>query len=158
MLANTIKNNLEELSSSKYAAENIEKNYATLEEDLSSLDAELRNLAKSAQKNNTATIVVAYGAFGFLEKYGFNVVNISSETSITTAIKNNFKNNTYKYVFVDDKDHVADSIKDLVDNYDVQLVEIKTMTTLTDDERNNNDNYLTIMRDFISNLSNIVLK
>ena len=158
MLANTIKNNLEELSSSKYAAENIEKNYATLEEDLSSLDAELRNLAKSAKKNNTATIVVAYEAFGFLEKYGFNVVNISSETSITTAIKNNFKNNTYKYVFVDDKDHVADSIKDLVDNYDVQLVEIKTMTTLTDDERNNNDNYLTIMRDFISNLSNIVLK
>lgn len=158
MLANTIKNNLEELSSSKYAAENIEKNYATLEEDLSSLDAELRNLAKSAQKNNTATIVVAYEAFGFLEKYGFNVVNISSETSITTAIKNNFKNNTYKYVFVEDKDHVADSIKDLVDNYDVQLVEIKTMTTLTDDERNNNDNYLTIMRDFISNLSNIVLK
>ncbi len=158
MLAHTIKNNLQELSTSKYAAEEIEKNYGKLQEDLSSLDADLRNLAKSAAKNNSETIVIAYDSFGFLEKYGFNVINISNETSITTSIKNKFKDKTYTHIFVADKNHVEDSIKDLVDNYNVELVEIKTMSTLTDTERNNNDNYLTIMRDFISDLSNVVLK
>ena len=51
MLANTIKTDLEELSSSKYAAEEIEENYAKLEEDLTTLDAELRNIAKAAKNN-----------------------------------------------------------------------------------------------------------
>ena len=37
------------------------------------------------------------------------------------------------------------------------IIEINTMTTLTDEQRNNNDNYLTIMNDFLTELSNIVL-
>lgn len=157
MLANTIKNDLKELSSSKYAAEYIENNYNKLEEDLTTLDAELRNIAKTAIKNKKETIVVAYDTFGFLEKYGFKVVNISSENNITSSVKNKFKNKTYKQIFVKDKKNVSDSIKDLVDNYNVELVEIKTMYTLTDAERTNNDTYLTIMNDFITKLSNIVL-
>ena len=32
------------------------------------------------------------------------------------------------------------------------------MDTLTDQERNNKDNYLTIMNDFITKLSDVVLK
>ena len=103
MLANTIKTDLEELSSSKYAAEEIEKHFAKLEEDLTTLDAELRNIAKTAIRNGNETIVVAYDTFGFLETYGFNVINISSENNITTNIKNKFKNKTYKYIFVADK-------------------------------------------------------
>ncbi len=158
MLANTIKNDLEELSSSKYAAEKIEKNYTELEEDLTTLDAELRNIAKTAKANNKDTIVIAYDSFGFLEKYGFKVVNISSESNITTSIKNKFKNKTYKYIFVEDKKRVSDSIKDIVDNYGAVLVELNTMTTLTDEERTAKENYLTIMNEFISQLSNVVLK
>ncbi len=157
MLANTIKNELEDLSSSKYAAEKIEENYNKLQEDLTTLDAELRNIAKAAIKNNNATIVIAYDTFGFLEKYGFNVINISSENNITSNIKNKFKDKTYKQIFVDDKKNVSDSIKDLVDNYDAELIEINTMSTLTDKQRANNDNYLNIMNDFITNLSNVVL-
>ena len=158
MLANTIKNDLEELSSSKYAAEEIEKNYAKLEEDLTTLDAELRNIAKAAINSKSETIVIAYDALGFLERYGFNVINISSENNITSSIKNKFKNKTYTKIFVADKSKVSDSVKDLVDNYKVELIEINTMNTLTDQERNNKDNYLTIMNDFITNLSDAVLK
>ena len=158
MLANTIKTDLEELSSSKYAAEEIEKHFAKLEEDLTTLDAELRNIAKTAIRNGNETIVVAYDTFGFLETYGFNVINISSENNITTNIKNKFKNKTYTKIFVADKDKVSDSVKDLVDNYKAELIEINMMHTLTDQERNNKDNYLTIMNDFITKLSDVVLK
>lgn len=157
MLANTIKNDLEELSSSKYAAEEIEKQYDKLEEDLTTLDAEIRNIAKTAISSGNDTIVVAYDTFGFLENYGFNVINITSENNITNNIKNKFKNKTYKQIFVHDKKKVSDSVKDLVDNYNAELIEINTMPTLTDEERNNKDNYLTIMNDFITKLSNVVL-
>lgn len=157
MLANTIKGDLQSLSSSKYAAEEIEKNYSKLEEDLTTLDAELRSIAKSAAKNKKETIVIACDSLSFLESYGFNVVNITSENNITNPIKNRFKNKTYKYIFVADKNKVTDSVKDLVDNYEAELVEVNMMSTLTDAERENNDNYLTIMDEFITKISNIVL-
>ena len=158
MLANTIKNDLKELSSSKYAAEDIETNYNKLEEDLTTLDAEIRNVAKTAKNNKTETVIVAYDSLAFLESYGFNIINITNENNITNSIKNKFKNKTYKYIFVEDKKNVSDSIKDIVDNYGAELIEINTMTTLTDTERTNKDNYLTIMNEFITKLSNVVLK
>lgn len=158
MLANTIKDDLENLSSSKYTAEEIEKNYNQLEESLTTLDAELRTIAKAAIKNNNETIVIAYNSFGFLEKYGFKIINISSENNITSSIKNKFKDKTYTKIFVDDKDNVSDSIKDIVDNYKAELIEINTMTTLTDQERTNGDNYLTIMNGFITKISDVVLE
>ncbi len=158
MLANTIKDDLENLSSSKYTAEEIEKNYNQLEESLTTLDAELRTIAKAAIKNNNETIVIAYNSFGFLEKYGFKIINISGENNITSSIKNKFKDKTYTKIFVDDKDNVSDSIKDIVDNYKAELIEINTMTTLTDQERTNGDNYLTIMNGFITKISDVVLE
>ena len=158
MLANTIKDDLENLSSSKYTAEEIEKNYNQLEESLTTLDAELRTIAKAAIKNNNETIVIAYNSFGFLKKYGFKIINISSENNITSSIKNKFKDKTYTKIFVDDKDNVSDSIKDIVDNYKAELIEINTMTTLTDQERTNGDNYLTIMNGFITKISDVVLE
>ncbi|MBQ8659854.1 MAG: zinc ABC transporter substrate-binding protein [Bacilli bacterium] len=156
-LANELKTNLKELSSSKYAAEKIEENYKKLEEDLAILDATLRNIGKTAAKNNKNTVVIAYDTFGFLEDYGFNIVNISNENNITSSIKTKFKNKEYIYIFVKDKKEISNSVKDLVDNYDAKLIEINVMETLTDEERNNNDTYVTIMNDFLTNLTNATL-
>lgn len=157
MLANTLKNDLKDLSSSKYAAEEIEKKYALLEEDLTTLDAELRNISESSAKARKNTIVVAYNSLGFLESYGFNVINISNETSITASIKNKFKTKEYSYILVDNKNNISDTIKDFVDNYGTELIEINTLNTITDDQRNSQENYLTIMNNFINTLSNKVL-
>ena len=54
-------------------------------------------------------------------------VNISNENNITSTIKNKFKNKSYKYILVKDKKNISDSVKDLVDNYGAELVEIDTM-------------------------------
>ena len=158
MLANTIRTDLEELSSSKYAAEKIEKNYKNLEEDLSILDAQIKNIADTAKANGKETIVVGDNSFKFLDAYGFNTISVAYENDITTTIKNKFKNKEYQTIFVKDKKNLPDPIKDLIDNYGATIVEINPMTTLSDEERKNNDTYLTIMNDFISNLSNTVLK
>ncbi len=158
MLANTIKKDLQEFSSSKYAAKEIEEHYGDIEEDLTTLDVELRQVGKNARAKGTQTIVIAYNSLGFLEKYGFDVVNISNESAITSQIKNKFKNKEYKYILVDSKENVTDSVKDLVDNYEAELVEINMMTTLSDKQKENNDNYLTIMHNFLNTLSNITTK
>lgn len=158
MLANTVKTDLIELSANKYAAEDIEKNYETLEEDLSILDTELRNIAENSEKTKSNVIVVANDSFGFLSEYGFEVINISNENNITSSIKNKFKNKEYTHILVKDDEEVKDAIRDLVDNYDATLVKVDTMETLTDDQRKNNDNYLSIMNDFITNIGNITLK
>lgn len=158
MLANTIKKDLSEINKSKYVIAKIEENYDVLIEDLTTLDAELRNIAKNAISDGNSTIVIAYDSLGFLETYGFNVINITNENNITTNIKNKFKNKEYTKIFVADKTKVSDSIKDIVDNYGVELIEINTMNTLTDKQRKDNENYLTIMADFITKLSNTVLK
>ncbi len=158
MLANTIKKDIEELSSSKYVIAKIEDNYAELVEDLTTLDADLRNISKTAASSGNNTLVIAYDSLGFLENYGFNIINISNENNISTSIKNKFKNKTYKTILVNDAASVSDSVKDIVDNYGVKLVEVNTLNTLTDAERDNGDNYLTITRNFLSELSNLVLK
>ena len=71
--------------------------------------------------------------------------------------KTKFKNKEYIYIFVKDKKEISNSVKDLVDNYDAKLIEINVMETLTDEERNNNDTYVTIMNDFLTNLTNATL-
>ena len=158
MLANTVKSDLIELSANKYAAEDIEKNYETLEEDLSILDTELRNIAENSEKTKSNVIVVANDSFGFLSEYGFEVINISNENNITSSIKNKLKNKEYNHILVKDGEEVKDAIRDLVDNYDATLVKVDTMETLSDNQRKNNDNYLSIMNDFITNIGNITLK
>lgn len=157
MLANTIKKDLEELSSSKYAVETIEENYKSLEEDLSILDAKIKSIADSAKEQNRHTIIIGDNTFGFLETYGFKTISVAEEKNITSTIKTRFKSKTYTHIFVKNSKNVPDHIKDLVDNYGAILVEIKAMNTLTDKERQNNDTYLTIMNEFINDLSNTVL-
>lgn len=156
MLANTLKSDLEELSANKYTIQTIEENYKSLEEELATLDASIRNIAKKATKDNKNTLVIAYDSYMFLSDYGFDIVNISSENNITNTIKSKFKDKSYKYILVNDLKNVPDAIRDLVDNYGAQLVLFDTMDTLSDAQRTNNDNYLTIMNSFVASLLKMV--
>ena len=157
MLATTIKEDLKELSQSKYAAADIEKNFRQLEEDISILDAKLKNIADVAVANGKGEIVIGDNMFSFLDSYGFTTISIEDESNITNTIKSKFKNKEYKFILVPDTKEIPDAIKDLRDNYNAEIVIVNTMLTLTDDERTNNDTYLTISNDFINTLQNYTL-
>ena len=97
--------------------------------------------------------------FKFLEEYGFQITSLednSSEESLN-ILKRNFSNGTYKYLFIRDSDDQAGAIQDLKAS-GANIIVVNTMTTLTDENRNNNDNYLTIMQEFIENIKNTVLE
>ena len=72
-------------------------------------------------------------------------------------IKEKFKNKTYTNIYAKANEDLMDSVKDLVDNYGAKVTYVNTMNTLTDSEKQSNENYLTIMNRFISDLSNNVL-
>ena len=157
-LVTTVKNDLIEINNSKYSTLKIEENFEILKEEISLLDVDLRTIASAAKKNNSNTIIIGDDAFAFLQEYGFQVINIANEANITTSIKNEFKEKRYTTIFVRSKEDVPNHIKDLVDNYSVSLVEIDTMETLSDEKRSDNDDYMSIMRDFFKKLSDTLLK
>ena len=155
MLAKTIKENLGEFINSKYAKEEIDKKYNELAENLSVMDADLRSIAKNSKDLNKHTIVASSNMFKYLTSYGFNVISLEDNININN-LKNSFIDGTYKVLFMKDTDTKTEVIKDL-ENNGVKIISVKTMKTLTTEEKNNNETYFTIMNEYIDNIKNTVL-
>ena len=158
MLASTVRTNLTDFIDNKYLVEEINKNYNTLEEEISIMDAELRTIATS--KNNP-TIVVSSNLFKFLTNYGFNVISLEDEENLTqnnlTNIKSNFKNKKYTTIFMKDTDERNELIDTLVNSYDAKIITVNTMNTLSEENVKNNDTYISIMNEFLENIRNVTL-
>lgn len=156
MLATTIKNNLKELTNSKYLNDEIEKKYKNIEETLSLMDAELRNIAKDAKSRNHETIIASSNVFKYLNNYGFNVISLEDEIN-ETALKNNFKSNNYTTILMKSNEEKTDLISTLEKDCNAKIIIVNTMETLTTEEKENNQNYLTIMDEYIENIRKITL-
>lgn len=156
MLAKNIKNNLIDYTTSTVLKEAIEDRYREIEEELSFMDAELRSVATEARSDGNPTIVVSSRKLAFLRNYGFDVV-ILNEDSNGEAIQEAFDDGTYTDFYLCDTDEKTDFISSLESEYDANIINVDTMYTLTDEEANNNETYLTIMRDFIDNIRNTTL-
>ncbi len=147
MLAQNIKNSLKEYISNKYIEEEIDGNYDKLKIDISEIDAELKIIAQNAESK---IIIVSHDMFKFLEKYGYEVISLEQEKDISNTtmnkIKSYFNDNKVSYIFIKENEEINETILNLQNNYSAKLVKIKTITNLSDDERNNSENYLTLMK------------
>ncbi len=157
MLATTIKNNLQNLITNKYTTEEIENKYKDLEETLSLMDADLRTIAKNAQDKNKQTIVASSNMFKYLNNYGFNIISLEENQNAQNSIKNNFQNKNYTTILIKDTEEKSEFIASLEKEYGAKVITVNTMTTLTPEEKANNENYLTIMNNYLDNLKNAVL-
>ena len=156
MLAKNIRNNLLDYTTSTVLSEAINERYDELEVTLSFMDAELRSVATEARSDGNPTIVVSSRKLAFLKNYGFDVV-ILNEESNGEVIEEGFDDGTYTDFYLCDIDEKTDFISSLESEYDANIINVDTMYTLTDEEANNNETYLTIMRDFIDNIRNTTL-
>ncbi len=154
MLAKTIKDNLQNFVSSKYAKDELEKKYDELSEKLSIMDAELRTIAKSAKDLNKNTIVASSNMFKYLNSYGFNVITLEETNSNT--LKNNFQSKTYTTLFMKDTEEKTEDIK-VLEESGAKIISVKTMHTLKTEEKGNNETYFTIMNEYIENIKNATL-
>lgn len=157
MLAKNIKYNLIEYTTSKMLVDEIEGNYKKLEEVLSYMDANLRNIATQAKNEENAVLLVSSSKLKFLEKYGFEVIVLDNENINQATIRSNFKNEKYKDIYVCSTDKKNDFLMELEKTYKANIINVNMLYTLTDTDVTNNENYLTIMEDLIGNIRNTTL-
>ena len=156
MLAQNIKRGFEEYINNHYLKNSIEEQYELLKIDISNLDARMRAILDDAKDN---TIVVTDDLFLFLTKYGFNVISLDKDTVTDKNIqevKNLIKNKKISYIFVPINEEVSKTVNGLIEGTNVKLSYINTLSTITETDRNNKKDYISIMNDNIELLKNEV--
>lgn len=158
MMAQNLKNSLNNYISNPYLTEEIEKNYETLKYELSKLDATIKELAINS---NFKTIVVDNDLFKFLEKYDIRVISLEENENLTEPIINEVKklinDGEIKYIYSISTES-NDTVKSLLDSYEVELITINNMRSVDGGVTNTNDSYLTIMNNNIELLKKELLK
>ena len=156
MLAKNIRDNLIDYTTSTVLIESIEERYAEIEETLSFMDAELRSVAIEARDEGNPTLVVSSSKLAFLESYGFDVIILNDDVNIS-SLEEAFNEEAITDIYLCDIDAKTELITNLESEYEANIILVDTMYTLTDEETNNNETYLTITRDFIDNIRNTTL-
>ena len=156
MIAQNIKNGLKEYMTNTYLEKEIDAKYEELKVTLSELDADIKLTAENASRK---TIIVNNDALKYLEKYGFEVISLddTNESVSDRTIKevNNLINNgSVKHIFVLEHTENNDIVKNIIDSTKIETFTYRRLDSITDSERDEDKNYLTIMNENIDLLKN----
>ncbi len=149
MISQNIKNSLQEFINSSYLNKEIDKNYEDLKVELSELDAEFKLTAENATNK---TLVVGNDVFKFLEKYGFEIISLDKDTTtekIVVDVQEKINNGEIGYIFLLENDQENENVKLIEKNTKVKTVTLRGLTNITDEERNNREDYIKIMNENI---------
>lgn len=152
MVAQNLKNDLSDYINSTVILQNIDENYEKLKLTISTYDAQLNTVAENAKNKN---IVVTNDTFKFLERYGFTVYSLEESNNYSSAAYNSAltlaQEKKISYIFTLEEDEESDKVKKLQE-LGLTKVVVQKLGNLTDEERNADVNYVTIMDSFIENL------
>lgn len=159
MMARNVKESLIDYEENVYIKEDIDEKYKELKITISEMDVNLTMIGKNASHNH---IVVANDVLSFLSKYNIEVISLDSNNS---NYDRNYKtastlasDKDILYVYKLKGSQLSDSLNSLVDTYELEVIEIDTMINLTEDQRKNGENYVSIMNDNIDKLKRELLK
>ena len=159
MIARNIKEGFNEYIDNHYLKSDIEKNYNDLKLDLSSLSAKLNVVSNSS---NDSTIVTSSDAFKYLERYGFKVISLEENDNLNDKIINDVKtrisNGSTKHIFVIKDQDLNSTVKSIIDETNVEKLEFHQLSNLNETERNNKNDYISIMTENISLLKQELYK
>lgn len=147
MVSQNIKNGLTEYISNSYLIKEIETNYEELKLKLSELDAEIKLTAENA---TSKTIVTGTKSLNYLKKYGFNVISLDDDNnSIDKTVKEvteMINVSSIKYVYTLENEEQNETVRLLLENNSsLKEIKLKKIDNITDDERNNGDDYFKLM-------------
>ena len=148
MISLNIKNGLDEYINNNYLIKEIDKNYEDLKLKLSMLDADLK---LTAENGTTKTIVTATKSLNFLKKYGYNIISLDDDNPAlekTIQEVNKMANtSSIKYIFTLENTADNESVNTILENNkNVSLIKLKRLDSITDAERNNGDDYFSLMQ------------
>jgi zinc transport system substrate-binding protein len=150
MLASNIKNGILEYTSNHYLKTEIENNYEELKLSISKIDA---NLKLIYENSNNKTLVVDNNALLFLKKYGFEIISLDEKENPTNKtileVESLINSQKISYIFTTNKDSLNDVVNKIIEDTNVSIQELHTLNNLTDEERKNKDDYISLLNDNI---------
>ena len=148
MIARNIKSTIIDYANNVYDEEKIDKLYDELKIKISEIDVDLTMMGKNASKKN---ILVTNDSFNFLSKYNINVISIKEgDTKSINEAKKLINSGEIKYAYVLRGNTLSQEIETFIKNYNLEKIEIDSMYTITDEDKNNGNDYLSIMTENIN--------
>lgn len=148
MIARNIKSTLIDYANNVYDEEKIDKLYDELKIKISEIDVDLTMMGKNASNKN---ILVTNDSFNFLSKYNINVISIKKgDTKSINDAKKLINSGEIKYAYVLRGNTLSEEIETFIKNYNLEKIEIDSMYTITDEDKNNGNDYLSIMTENIN--------
>ena len=146
MMSQNVRLGLKEYVSNNYLKEEIDNNYEELKVDVSELDADIRLAVENA---NYKTIVATDTNYKFLEKYGITVYLLNDDTSDKdlVTIDELVEDGSITKIFSYEENEVTTNVQNLINKYpnNLEIVNFKHMTILTDEQRETKTDYITLM-------------
>ncbi len=147
MMAQNVQLGLEEYISSTYLEKEIDDAYEKLKVELSELDADYR---VAVENTDNKTIVVANSALKFLEKFGLEVLCLDQDASEKTVsdIQTLIKEEKISYIYTFKNDKTNENVENIINNNtNIKVLELHKLDNLSDEERAEDKDYITIMNE-----------
>jgi zinc transport system substrate-binding protein len=147
MIAQNINYGLSQYITSNYLVKEIQDNFEELSVKLSELDAEYRLTCENAPSK---TIVTSTKYLNFLKNYGFNVISLDDDNNAIEKTMNEvnelISNGTINYIYTLKDVEVGQNANTILENNtNVKKIELKKIDNISSEERNNGDDYFTMM-------------
>jgi len=152
MMAQNIRLGLEEYVSSTYLKKEIDTAYNDLKVLLSELDADYRLTIENTQNK---TIVVDSQALNFLSKFGLNVMctDDTATDKVISDIESLIQKGAISYIFIFKNSTPSENTKILTERYtNIKMLELHKLDNISDSERADKRDYLSLSNDNLNNL------
>ncbi|MDO4996193.1 MAG: metal ABC transporter substrate-binding protein [Bacilli bacterium] len=147
MMSQNVKNGLLEYVESTYLQKEITDNYKELKIDISTLDVEYRDAIRDT---NDKDVIVDDSALQYLEKLGLNVYCIDDTATDKLLVESEdlITSKKVSYVITFKNHDQSNNSKDMISKHpEIKTLELHKLDVLTDEERDEKKDYLSIMED-----------
>lgn len=148
MLAQNVKNGLNQYIESNIIKEEIENNYNKLKISITEFETELKLISQNCKNN---IIIVSKDYFKFLENFGFEVISLEETDELNNDTINRAKkllsNKDINYIFIteNEKDNNSKTIEEVLKSGGETKI-LNTFTILSSEQREKNENYITLTK------------
>ncbi|MCI8347674.1 MAG: zinc ABC transporter substrate-binding protein [Bacilli bacterium] len=147
MMAQNVRLGLKEYITSTYLSKKVDTAYNKLKIELSELDAEYH---LTVDNTDNKVIVVSDSALKFLEKFGLKVIcldNDSTEKEIE-EVKTLSREGVISYIFTFKNEKLSHNAQEVTNyNHNMKVLELNKIDNITDSDRDEGKNYITLMNE-----------
>ena len=149
MLAQNIKKGLNQYIESNIIKEEVEKNYDKLKEEITKFETELKIMSQNSSNN---VIIVSKNYFSFLNNYGFEVISLENTEELNNDVINRAKkllsekSNSFIFITEEEENNLPEHVTNILKSGGEKKV-LNTFSILTSEQREQNENYITLMQE-----------